>query len=120
MSKAISPNDFNRMMPHMPKNLHIPTAILFKMNGCGWCTKMEADWDEVGEKVGFMNVHHFMIDENKDNAQHWAKIENSLETEIDGFPAVMFYNSDGKAILHTGYCPSDEMIKKMIKFCSQN
>jgi hypothetical protein len=117
MSKEISPKEFSRMMPHMPKDLKIPCAILYKMEGCGWCNKMEADWDEVGEKVGFMNVYHFGIDSNKDNVQHWTKIENSLETEIEGFPAVMFYKPDGRCILHTGYSTSDETIKKMIKFC---
>lgn len=117
MGRSISPKEFNRMMPHVPKDLKIPAAILFKMDGCGWCQKMEADWDEVEEKVGFMNVYQFEVDGNKDNAQHWTKIENSLETEIEGFPAVMFYSPDGKVVLHTGYSTSDEMIKKMIKFC---
>lgn len=118
MSKEIKPKEFSRMMPHIPKDLKIPSAILYKMDGCGWCQKMEPEWDEVGEKVGFMNVYHFMVDQDGDNAQHWEKIENTLETEIEGFPAVMFYHPDGRCILHTGYSPSDKMIKEMIKFCS--
>lgn len=117
MSKEIKPKQFSRIMPHIPKDLKIPCAILFKMEGCGWCQKMEADWDEVAEKVGFMDVYHFSIDKTRDAADHWDKIENSLETQIEGFPSVMFYKDD-KVVLHTGYSNSDNMIKKMIKFCS--
>jgi len=118
MSKELSPKDFSRMMPHIPKDLKIPAAILFKMNGCGWCNKMEVDWDEVGEKVCFMNVYHFCTDKTKENSQHWQKIENSLETQIEGFPSVMFYHPDGRCVLHVGYCQANDMIKKMIKFSS--
>jgi len=118
MSKELKPEDFSRMMHHKPKDIKIPCAVLFKMSSCGWCTKMEPEWDEVAEHVGFMDVCHFCTDKNSDNELHWTKIENSLETDIDGFPSVMFYSPDGKVILHTGYAESDEMINKMIDFCS--
>jgi len=110
------PEDFNRMVPHKPRDLSLPTAILYKMNGCGWCTKMEAEWDDVADQVLYANVCHFTTDKNNKHSQHWTKIENSLETEIEGFPAVMFYSPDGQVILHTGYSPVEEMIPKMKAF----
>jgi len=120
MSKELKPKDFNRLSPHMPIDLKIPTAVLFKMNGCGWCKKMEPEWDEVGEKVGFMNICHFTTDASKENNIHWEKIENSLETRIEGFPSVMFYKPNGSAVLHTGFCSADEMIAKMINYCEDS
>jgi thiol-disulfide isomerase/thioredoxin len=116
MSKELKPKDFSRVMPHKPQNIDIPTAVLFKSKHCGWCKKMEPEWDEVAEQVGFMNIYDFCID---NHTTHWNKIENSLETKIEGFPAVMFYDPSERVVLHSGYCSSEDMIKKMIKFVNQ-
>jgi len=112
------PNDFNRVMPHKPKTLDIPAAILFKMDGCMWCHKMQPEWEDAADQIAFMDMYTFTVDKNSENATHWDKIKNSLETEIDGFPTIMAYDAD-RTILFEGFMPSKDIIEKLIQFAEE-
>jgi thioredoxin-related protein len=116
----LTPNDFNRANPHVPKNMDLSTAILFKMNGCGWCDKMQIPWQEASEKLAFMNMYTFTVNKNSENATHWEKIKNSLETQIEGFPTIIFYKGDQALLYDQGYLSSKDIIKKMIEFEEEN
>ena len=116
----LTPNDFNRAMPHKPKNMDLSTAILFKMNGCGWCDKMLPEWQDASEKLAFMNMYTFTVNKNSENATHWEKIKNSLETQIEGFPTIIFYKDDQALLYDQGYLSSKDIIAKMIEFEENN
>lgn len=110
--------NFSKTLPYVPVGAG-NCAVLYKMNGCGWCEKMKPNWETLDKMIGFMQLFTFTVDASTANINHWKKIKRCLKnsSELEGFPLVMFYNTDGEVVVHPGYCEIEEMKDKMIEFC---
>jgi thioredoxin-related protein len=110
--------NFSKTLPYVPIVVGC-CAILYKMNGCGWCERMKPVWEELDKTVGFLQLFTFTVDASTANMNHWKKIKRCLKnsSELEGFPLVMLYNKNGRVVLYPGYCETEEMRAKMIEFC---
>lgn len=90
-------SDFSTLKPYMLKKSGKPTAIMFKASYCGHCKQMQGVWNEVRNKILFVNVHTFTSDSSPDKQAHIDRINNTLELgQINGYPTFIFYDSNGK------------------------
>jgi hypothetical protein len=116
--KELQITDFDKQLPHVPKNIGETCAILFKLNGCHWCHEMQTEWNKLDKTIGFMSFYTFCVDKSSENTAHWAKIKKSVKNseQLDGFPVVMLYSTTGRVVMYTGYEEYDNMKAKMIEF----
>lgn len=106
--------DFSKSHPHIPKQTNC--AVLYKLSGCGWCQKMEPEWQKLNETIGFIKLYVFTVDLTTENQNHWEKIQKSIKNKIDGFPTVIFYKDDGHIIMYSGFQTKKQMENLMIDF----
>lgn len=111
----ITPEYFDLSKPFMPKDLMIPEAILFKKTGCGWCDKMTEDWNKLRQKVAFIEMSSFVINDTPQNHIHFEKIQNCLKDPIDGFPCLFLYKDD-QVEKHLGYKNYDDLFNLFTEF----
>lgn len=91
--------DFDVLHPYRLKNTKKPTAIMFKASFCGHCKKVFPVWKEARDKLLFMNVYTFTIDDSSEKGMHFEKLNDSLEEgHIEGFPTFLFYKPGGEEI----------------------
>lgn len=116
--KELTVKDFDKGLPHVPKNVGNACAVLFKLNGCHWCEKEQEVFDRLNSTIGFMNLYTFTTDGDRENPAHWNKIKKSLKNskDLNGFPIIMLYSPSGKVVVYVGFEDYDEMKQKMISF----
>lgn len=91
--------DFDELYCYRLKKTKKPTAIMFKANFCGHCKRMAPVWKRVKKQLLFMNVYTFTIDDTPEKAEHFDKLNDSLEEgHIVGFPTFLFYKEGGEEI----------------------
>lgn len=95
----LSASDFDELHPYKLKNTKKPTAILFKSSSCPHCTKVMPMWKKCRNRLLFMNVHTFTVDDPPQNFSQYTKINKNLEEgQINGFPTFLFYKVGGDEI----------------------
>lgn len=116
----LTPAQFSKTLPHVPQNGG-ECAVLFKMNGCGWCEKMVPEWEKLNGEIGFMQLFTFTVNDSTENENHWKKIVKSLKNsdQLQGFPIVMLYSKTGRVVVYPGYEDAKDMKAKMIQFVEQ-
>lgn len=91
--------DFDKLHCYKLKNCKKPTAIMFKANFCGHCKRTFPLWKRVKQRLLFMNVYTFTVDESPEKTEHFEKINDCLEKgHITGFPTFLFYKVGGEEI----------------------
>lgn len=92
-------SDFDELHPYRLKNTKKPTAILFKSSTCPHCIAVMPMWKKVRNRLLFMNVHTFTVDDPSENYAQFNRINDSLkEGQIVGFPTFLFYKPGGEEI----------------------
>lgn len=110
--------NFDKSLPHVPKNIGHACAILFKLNGCHWCTDELQVVKKLNKEIGFMKFYTFTVNSCPENESHWTKIKNTVKNEEldEGFPIVMLYSVDGKVVDYVGFQDYGELKKNILSF----
>ena len=119
----LSVKDFSNQIPFVVDQRKNPDnkdyAILFKMENCSWCHKMEPVWEKLNKTIGFMRFYIFTVDSSTENINHWYKIQKSLKNgkDMQGFPMVLMYGHQNKRVVsYPGYQPFEVMKQKVFEF----
>jgi thiol:disulfide interchange protein len=85
---------------------------------CGWCKRLDRDTyssDELG-KYADDNIVSLKL-----NAEAGEGIGLARQSNITGYPTIIFYNADGKEIHRVvGYKPAPGFIQEMMKAVDKN
>jgi len=120
--KELKIQNFDKGLPHVPKNIGRACAILFEMIGCHWCSQELEVFRKLDKEIGFMPLYTFTVNASPENGAHWNKIKKSIKNgeDIQGFPVVMLYAPSGKVVVYTGFEEYEDMKQKMKDFIENN
>lgn len=95
-----------------------PFFVDYYTDWCGPC-KMMSKHTFTDNKVGSYGNQHFLA--YKLNAEQGEGIDIASRSNIQGYPTVIFYNSEGKEIGRSlGFVDAESFLKLMEKYSSMN
>ncbi len=116
--RQLTNENFDKGLPHVPKNIGQNCAILYKLDGCHWCEDELVVWKKLNKEIGFMSFYTYTVNSTPENEAHWNKIKSTLKNkELDeGFPIIMLYSTSGKVVDYVGFQDYDELKANIMKF----
>lgn len=87
------------------------TVILFHMNGCGWCNKMQPVFDAVAKNPKFAKLKFYSVDGR--SAQARTVVQELFNLPINGYPFMLLLDKNKVVDKQSGYLEQNAFENKI-------
>jgi len=112
MTKQLSPKHFDALDCKNLKSKKC-TFVLFYVDWCGYCKRMQGDWKKLGDTVAFMDIARYNCDTYPSHFQHLKS-----EGIIGSFPTIILYKNGKPFHSYKGDRDVKSLLNFAIKSCN--